>query len=289
MKSNSEQTKEHKRTGRKALFWAIAVIGVAGFCTWQNNGVVTSSFVYEDEKVPRAFDGFRVVHVSDLHNKAFGEEQEDILGRIETLTPDIIVITGDLIDRRRFDLETALTFVEGAVRLAPVYYVPGNHEAWSGKYPLIKERLLRAGAVVLDNESAEVIRDGERLRILGLSDPGFLTNGHEEDTDTSKMEEALCKWSEEGGFSLLLSHRPELFELYQKWNMDVIFSGHAHGGQVRLPIVGALYAPDATEKGTVPCTSAEDWGTACFPCGYSIGRSFSWWSCQKNKKTVDII
>ena len=174
----------------------------------------------------------------------FGDEQDKLIGKVEDLSPNIIVITGDLIDRRRYNLEKAMLFINSAVKIAPVYYVSGNHEAWSGKYYEIKERLIDAGVIVMEDSKLDITRGNNSIKLLGLSDPDFLTSDYIDGTDTSKVEEKLKEWSEIEGFKILLSHRPELFDLYSENNIDMIFSGHAHGGQIRLPFVGGLVAPD---------------------------------------------
>lgn len=230
--------------GRRGLLaLTLLIIAIVCFCFWQNNCIVTTRSDHISPKVPEAFDGFKIVHISDLHNKKFGEGQAYLLSRIDREAPDIIVVTGDLIDRRRYDLDVAMTFIEGAMDIAPVYYVSGNHEAWSGKYHLVKEGLLGAGVIVLDDSGCEIARAGSSIKLFGMSDPAFLTRGYMDGLPTSIVEN-LDMWSTDEGFKILLSHRPELFNLYCKNGMDLIFAGHAHGGQFRLPLVGGLFAPD---------------------------------------------
>ncbi len=174
----------------------------------------------------------------------FGDDQAEILNKIRNLSPDIIVVTGDLIDRRNYNLASAMTFIYGAVKIAPVYYVSGNHEAWSGKFPVIRESLVDAGVCVLDDTAVELYRGNSSIHIMGLADPDFLTSSYFDGTNISKMTEQLKLWSTNENFKILLSHRPELFDLYCKYNMDLVFTGHAHGGQIRIPLIGGLVAPD---------------------------------------------
>lgn len=164
--------------------------------------------------------------------------------KLKSASPDIIVITGDLIDRREYDLDIAIAFIKGAVDIAPVYYVSGNHEAWSGKYALIKEKLIANGVIVLDNKAFELKKGDESIQILGLSDPDFLTSDYLDGTDNREILKQLKIWSNGESFKILLSHRPELLNLYFENNIDLIFTGHAHGGQFRIPGIGGLVAPD---------------------------------------------
>lgn len=232
------------RKAKTLIILVIFIVICIAFSIWQNNSIVISNFDYNKFELPTEFNNFKIVHISDLHNKVFGDEQDKLIGKVEDLSPNIIVITGDLIDRRRYNLEKAMLFINSAVKIAPVYYVSGNHEAWSGKYYEIKERLIDAGVIVMEDSKLDITRGNNSIKLLGLSDPDFLTSDYIDGTDTSKVEEKLKEWSEIEGFKILLSHRPELFDLYSENNIDMIFSGHAHGGQIRLPFVGGLVAPD---------------------------------------------
>ena len=228
----------------KIFIIIVTVLVFIVFFIWQNNDIVTTDVVYKNSKIPKEFEGFNIVHISDLHNKMFGKDQKTILNKIVKTRPDIIVITGDLVDRRRYDLEKAIVFIEGAINIAPVYYVPGNHEAWSGKYETIKKRLLSAGAIVLDDEKKDIEIEGSTIEILGLKDPAFLTSSYVDGIDEVLLEESLASLAESDKFQVLLSHRPELFSIYAKHNIDLSFTGHAHGGQFRIPFLGGLVAPN---------------------------------------------
>ncbi len=234
-----------KTMGSKTLL-AILIVAVAlsGYFYWQNNGLTVTRYDHSDLKIPAGFSGFSMLQVSDLHNKSFGKNQEILLNSIELLAPDVILITGDLIDRRRYNLEKAMTFVEGAVARAPVYYVPGNHEAWSGRYEEIRSALQEAGVIVLDNSEVMLEQNGDTLHLLGLRDPAFLVSDYRERWDVSKITHQLDAWQKLDGYKVLLAHRPDLFSLYAESRVNLVFSGHAHGGQIRLPLVGSLFAPN---------------------------------------------
>jgi predicted MPP superfamily phosphohydrolase len=229
----------------KAVFgFLLLLIGLLVFIIFQNNNIVTTESDYYNPKIPIDFNGFKIVHISDLHNKMFGAGQRVVLNKVRLLSPDIIVITGDLVDRRKYDLNAAMVFISGAVKIAPVYYVSGNHEAWSGNYLDIEKSLTDAGVHMLDDVAIEISKGKSSIQIMGVADPDFLTSSYLDGTNTSNMMEQLNKWSEEKSFKILLSHRPELFYLYYENNMDLVFTGHAHGGQIRIPLLGGLIAPD---------------------------------------------
>ena len=228
----------------KLFIKLIIVLGFIIFFIWQNNDIVTTSVVYKNDKLPKEFEGFNIVQISDLHNKMFGEGQKRLLEKILRAKPDIILVSGDLIDRRRYDLEKAMVFIRGAVKIAPVYYVAGNHEAWSGEYETIKSSLKIGGVKVLDDEKLDIERDGSTIEILGLRDPAFLTSTYSDGTDISILEKSLKSLANKDKFQILLSHRPELFSTYSQYDIDLSFTGHAHGGQFRIPSLGGLLAPN---------------------------------------------
>lgn len=233
---------------KKKVHLIIPITAIFGviilFFIWQNNDLTTTEIDYNNTKIPEEFNGYKIVHISDLHNKKFARNQEYLLEKVRSVSPDMIVITGDLIDRRKYDLYTAMIFINGAVEIAPVYYVSGNHEAWSSEYKNIKGRLIDTGVEIMDDRKIEIIKGNSSIELLGLSDPDFLTNSYIDGTNASKLQENLKNLSDDNVFQILLSHRPELFDIYANENIDLIFSGHAHGGQFRIPFVGGLVAPD---------------------------------------------
>jgi len=195
-------------------------------------------------KVPEGFDGFRIAQVSDLHNTEFGTENSKLLALLTGTQPDVIVLTGDLIDSRHTDTDIALVFSNQAAQIAPVYYVTGNHEARVPEYEKLKKALEEACVTVLDNQKIQIIRDGDSITLIGIDDPSFRSDYLFGDAETVAGQAITSLQSESDGYTVLLSHRPELFDLYTNTGMDLVFSGHAHGGQFRLPFIGGLVAPN---------------------------------------------
>ena len=162
-----------KKKRRIVLSMLAALLLAGAIWIWiDNSRIVTTRYTVTNGKVPDAFDGFVIAQVSDLHNAAFGEGNARLLNALAEAEPDIIVITGDLIDSRRTDVETAAAFAEAAVTIAPVYYVAGNHE---GRVPeaaaALEKRMTAAGVHILHNEGVTVSRGGAEIDILGLDDP----------------------------------------------------------------------------------------------------------------------
>ena len=198
---------------------------------WGNTALQLNKYTVSSERLPRAFDGCKIAHISDLHNTEIGKDNETLLNMLREAKPDIIAITGDLIDSRKTDVAAALHFAGEAVKIAPCYYVTGNHEARVSEYDALKTGLIKLGVTVLENEKTELEREGEKITLIGVKDPSFSSDYlfHDEEAIMEAQLKALV--DKDDGFTLLLSHRPELFEVYVTCNADLVLSGHAHGGQ----------------------------------------------------------
>lgn len=223
---------------KKAAF--IILTALFFWVLWGNKALEVNEFVIRSEGVPAAFSGFRIAHVSDLHNAEFGDGNAKLLNRISAAAPDLIVISGDLVDSRNTDVAAAVNFAREAGKTAPVYYVTGNHEARIAQLPDLKRGLEDAGVTILDNEKLRLERAGEAITLMGMMDPSFMPG--EDAAAAEKVLENLTDVSD--GYTVLLSHRPELFDAYVNAGADLVFSGHAHGGQFRFPLVGGLVAPN---------------------------------------------
>ena len=235
------------KTKQRKILLFIIIISIAffAFFNWQNNSITISEIVFKNDTIPESFKGYKILQISDLHNKEFGSKQNKILAKIEKIKPDIIVITGDLIDSNHTNIDIAMELINGAINIAPTYYVSGNHEAWYGSYEDLKSKLENSGVVVLDNEKIEVFNDSDSIDIIGLADTSFIKYDWLEYGDNVETKNLLNTLTEGStNFKILLSHRPELFDIYSDSSVDLIFSGHAHGGQFRLPFIGGLVAPD---------------------------------------------
>ncbi len=221
---------------KKLLYVVFFLVFIVIFLYVNNHWLVVSKHVYESEKVPVSFDGLRIVQISDLHDALFGNNQQKLIAKVKATNPDYIFITGDVIDSNRFNLEQSLQAVRGLVELADVYYVLGNHEVATNKVSEIYEALSSLGVHVMANESTVLERNGERLAIVGIEDPLM-------GRTTEEMLDIATAYIPEDMLKLLLAHRPEVFSTYVNQEIDLVFSGHAHGGQVRIPGIGGLVAP----------------------------------------------
>ena len=235
---------KHKRRNIILIAIALLLVVLIIWTAWGNTALELNTYTIGSDELPDAFDGYRIAHVSDLHNAEMGNGNEKLLTMLREAEPDIIAITGDLIDSRNTDIAVALAFAEEAVQIAPCYYVTGNHEARISEFEKLKAGLESAGVTVLENERLEIELSGEFITLLGVDDPSFKADylfGDAAAVISTRLAELTTA---EDGFSVLLSHRPELFDTYVESGVDLVFSGHAHGGQFRLPFVGGLVAPN---------------------------------------------
>lgn len=226
------------------VFIIVLLVVLTIWLIWANKALELTSYTISSNKLPASFDGYRIAHISDLHNTQMGKDNEKLIAMLQDSEPDIIAITGDLIDSRNTDIEIALQFAEKAVKIAPCYYVTGNHESRVSEYDDLKKGLTESGVIVLENDLAELEKSGETITLMGVDDPSFQTDyifGDSETVMKSKLQELT---NEESAYTVLLSHRPELFDTYVESGIDLVLSGHAHGGQIRLPFVGGLVAPN---------------------------------------------
>ncbi len=221
---------------KKIIISCIVLVILLVFVLVQNNWLEVSHYAYKSAEVPQGFVGYRIVQISDLHNATFGAENERLLNKIRELEPDMVVLTGDLVDSSRTNIEVAVAFAEKVAADYPTYYVTGNHEIWleeSDRMALL-EGLESAGVICLTNEVVEIERNGSRITLIGLNDESL--NGF-------ALPQLLAERSSDE-FQILLAHEPQYIEGYSKYGVDLVLSGHAHGGQVRVPFVGVgLVAP----------------------------------------------
>ena len=223
---------------------SLLLIIFIGWTLWGNTALEENEYQIVSDRIPQGFDGFRIAQVSDLHNAEFGEGNSKLIQLLSQTEPDIILLTGDLIDSRQTNIKIALAFAQEAMKIAPVYFVSGNHEARVSEYEDLKMGLAEAGVIVLENQKVEITREGESITLMGIDDPSFQENYLFGDAEGIAKQSIETLQRESDGYTVLLSHRPELFDVYVDTGMDLVFSGHAHGGQFRLPFIGGLVAPN---------------------------------------------
>jgi len=242
---------------------ALLVTGIPALALAANNKLeVTQQIILTD----KLHTPLTIVHLSDLHGKEFGENNERLIALVKEQKPDIICFTGDLIDKRRKKLDAGIALMKKLPAIAPVYYIPGNHEPSSGMDEELYEKLRDMGIIVLLGEQVSIPVGTDTVQLLGLAER-YMTD--------DEIAEAMQKLSNSQGFRLLLSHFPENICAYRNYDIELMLSGHAHGGQWRLPWIGGLYAPGQGlfpkytegmyQEGTVKLVVSRGLGNSLFP------------------------
>lgn len=237
----------------KSLLAASAAFGVLFPKTYKEMSTPNvSHYSICSDLLPDIFDGFRIIHLSDLHNKVFDDNNARLVAMIEAEEPDIIIMTGDMISHSAPNTEQFLTLVKNLRKLCPVYYVNGNHELSDlddDEFERVQNALAEYGAVCLDNTSTEIYRGDEYIRLCGLCYTAEYYRGVRQYKRgwkafmlTDMIDYIGIRQPDE--FTMLLAHNPLDFDVHAEWGADVSFGGHIHGGFVRLPVVKGLVSPE---------------------------------------------
>ena len=206
------------------------------------NWLTVTHFTVRSSKIS---EPFRIVLVSDLHEHQFGRDNEKLAEKIREQSPDLIVIDGDMINGDSEDADTAVEVVRALKETAPVYYSFGNHEYsyMEAGHEDLTEELEAAGAVVLNYQSIDIDVKGNQIRLGGLYEYGFET-GMQSEEENERAVPYLEEYADTDRYLIMCAHRPESFypwDMADQWGIDLVLSGHLHGGQVIIPGVGGLY------------------------------------------------
>ena len=227
---------------------AIAMI-MGAFCYYQNNKIVITNLKVKS----RINKSLRIAQISDLHSKEFGRNNNTLYKVIMEQEPDIIVATGDLIDSNMKRINAIIEFCSRLNKRVPVYYILGNNEMRCSGVNEIVEKLKQKNINVLENEIATIKIKDNIINILGLVekrvDKGEMFYSKINSRyEIENVDSLFRKLENLIGIKIVLSHYPENYEYgggysYSKYNFDIMFSGHAHGGQFILPGLGGVFAP----------------------------------------------
>ncbi len=227
----------------KVIVTLIIIMLLGCYLHFQNTKLKINIYEIADSDISKKFDKYKIIQVSDFHNTKSKKLTEELIEEIKLQNPNIIAITGDLIDSNKTDIEVASTFIERINDIAPVYFVTGNHEAALSDYKILRENLASLGVTILDNKVEKLYIDEEKINLIGIDDPNMSYNPYM--SDGEKVEYVLKEIDyDKGNYSILLSHRPELFETYVRNDIDLVLTGHTHGGQVIVPFIGGLVSPN---------------------------------------------
>lgn len=234
---------------RKIMGWTLIMIVLAVIYYFlQLNWISVTTHVIHLDDLPKEFDGYKIVQLSDLHNQEFGYENERLIERINQIKPDIIVMTGDMLTNTRevsTNGDVLIKLVESLNQQYPIYYVTGEHEEGlyyedRNKYQIdgtkedYEEKLSQLGVTVLNDEQVTITRQDATINVYGLK---------EHLSGDIQIDKRLGQSNKEE-VTILLSHRPTYFDDYTKWGADLIFCGDTHGGMIRLPMIGGILSAE---------------------------------------------
>ena len=224
---------------------AAIIIALSAVIYYQNKRIDVTRYDVYDEKLPQGFDGVRIVQISDLHNSSFGKHNVRLIGEIKAAEPDYIFITGDYIDARKVDFKATDFLSQNITEIAPVYFCTGNHER---RHAYVLKKLEKSfrkhGVRSLRNSYVYLSRSDSRIRLIGSDDPAFLKRKLDNEEKEELLYERLSHLCSERDYNILLSHKLNYYRIYESSGADLVFSGHAHGGQFRFPSGIPLYTPD---------------------------------------------
>lgn len=207
------------------------------------NGLIVKNYKIITDKLPPE-QSIKIVLITDLHSHIYGKDQIKIVNKIKNQNPDLIALVGDIIDDEA-PTYGAKIFLNAIKDIAPVYYATGNHEVWTRDVLNIKNMVKSYGIKVLENNYEPIDINGIELIIAGVEDPDIIRYERPESDWYKEVYKGLIGIDNNEGYKILLSHRPEFVDFYNTLNIDMVLSGHAHGGQVRIPfMLNGLYAPN---------------------------------------------
>lgn len=218
----------------------VITLAVIGLFYDSGHRIVTNEVTIESKTLPSAFDGFRIVELTDLHGAEFGENNAGLVEKIRSCKPDLIALTGDFMENTE-QMQVTLTLAQSLTEIAPVYYVTGNHEWASGLAEELMASLESEGVRCLRNQHEILERDGASMLLIGVEDPNSYADLEAPDQVVSEAQAVYP-----GLWTLLLAHRNYWVKEYPTLPVDLILCGHSHGGVVRLPFIGGLMSEDRT-------------------------------------------
>lgn len=231
-----------RRKKRRWLIAAGVIIFLLLLFIWlmydSSANLQVSRYEAASEKLPESFDGFTIVQLSDLHGAQFGSDGTALAEKVRELEPDMIALTGDFVTDEG-DLDAVRQLVSELSEICPVYFVSGNHEFGSGLAQKVRQIMTDAGVKYLSNEFVSIDRGEDSIILGGVEDPLAYADMIDPPELARRMNEA-----DPAAFKVLLGHRNYWMEEYPDLPVDLILSGHAHGGLVRIPGVGGVIGTD---------------------------------------------
>lgn len=218
---------------------------------FENRKLTVTEYQIKDKRVPNAFDGFHIVHLSDLHNAEFGAQNEQLINVINELKPDIIIITGDMIiGKPEQDVSKAVDVMNTLCKVAPVYFSMGNHELrvslYEDTYGDMWKQFLKGiskDVHLLFDDKTIISRNGDEISLYGLNLTPELYKRIIQTPMPNDYLDSLFGTCNPDGYHIFMAHNPDYFKDYVKWGANLTFAGHVHGGLICIPLLGGVLSP----------------------------------------------
>ena len=219
----------HKNNPKRIIKSSLILLLIIYIIIGLINTLDVTHYTYKSSKLPKDFNNFKIVQISDLHTKSFGKDNSKLLKEIKSFSPDIIAITGDLINDNLKDLDKLSVFLNELPDVAPTYFICGNHDmpSWE-EYLELVQILNNYNIQVIDNQKIPLTQGNSTINLCGLFS---YTESYAVEVDTDE-------------FNLLLYHYADHFDITKSLGYDLILAGHTHGGIIRLPLIGGLLDTD---------------------------------------------
>ena len=213
---------------------------------FENVLIKVSNFKIKSDKIPKEFNNFKIVHLSDFHSYGFGKDNVKMLKKINDEHPNIIVMTGDMVNKYDTNFEKFLNLAEALSKSYEIYYIVGNHEVRLRKDDLsfIVQKLKEFGVKILSDDKITIMRKKDYINIYGIDIPLSYYKIINKPSNVEEVITGILNKCNEKEYNILLAHNPLYFEAYSKQNIDLTLSGHVHGGMIRLPFIGAILSPE---------------------------------------------
>ena len=240
-----------KFNNKSNLFIIFLLLLIAAKIYFDNNFLGVSKYKVTSDKIPASFKGFKILQLSDLHNKDFGNNNNKIIKKITSENPDIVVMTGDMVSANDTDFEVFINLAKEISQQYNTYYIVGNHEQalYGGKQKILTDKLTEIKVKVLNNEKVTITRGTDSINLYGL---WFnlryyknLNNQYTKDVyfGEEQIQTILGNLDTEQ-YNILLTHNPLYADTYYNWGADLTLAGHIHGGIIRIPFLGGLLSPE---------------------------------------------
>ena len=232
------------------IFILIVIIPVITMIV-SNKVISISRYTINSDKIPNAFDNFKILQLSDLHSKEFGNKNEELIKKIDQENPDVIFMSGDMVNSYDKNFEVFFQLVDNLSEKYSIYYILGNHEEnlYDDDINEIINYLKEKNVNVINNTKIELTKDNEKINLYGLgyNQKYYTQSGNKYGNDMQYTENIISEMLgnvNTNEYNILLTHSPLLFEAYSNWGADLVFAGHIHGGVIIVPFLGGLLSPE---------------------------------------------